>query len=189
MERNVTTRMLGCADYEARWIDNSMVVKITARGFLPCANHQAQLEKKAGSICEMVFYTQECCVESYTPFSLQAIVVASSSSAFVTVIDALGEHQLAIQPAEIIELEPETEEDMGPHMVYIRQSATEIAEEAYFTVPASTNVLPIFIRAYGPASKRDCAAFIASGNEDFLDELEQLHLKIRKVEDEERAGH
>ena len=178
MGRKTTTRMLGCADYEAQWIDDSMAVRLTARGFLPCANHYAQLEKRVGTMWEMVFYTQESLVESYSPFCLQAIVMVGDNQDTLTVLDALGEHEIAIRPAEIVV----PEEDMGRYIVYARKTAIDVPDETYFTQPVGTKVLPIFSRAFGPACKADCAAFIAVANDRFMTELDELHAKIERVE-------
>jgi len=170
--------MLGCADYKAQWVDDSMAVRLTARGFLPCSNHFAQLEKLADGGWEMVFYTQESRDETYSPFCLQAIVIVSEGQNAVLVNDALGRHAIDIRPAEKVAVE----QDAGDHIVYARKSAVNVPDETYFTLPVGTKVLPIFARAYGPASKADCAAFIASANVDFMMELDQLHAKIERAE-------
>ncbi len=181
MKREPTMRMLGCADYEARWVDDSQMVKLTARGFLPCANHQAQLEKGADGIWETVFYTQEDSVESYTPFCLQAFVMVDTNGASLFVKDALGVHKLAIQAAKV----KASEEDTGSYIVYARKAAIDVPDETYFTQPVGTKVLPIYNRAFGPASKAHCAEFIATANDKFMIELDELHAKIEKVEGRE----
>lgn len=176
MGRKTTTRMLGCADYEARWIDDSMTVQLTAKGFLPCSNHHAQMEKRADGGWEMVFYTQETCDETYTPFAVQAIAIAENSQDRITISDALGTHGVAIQPAEV------KPEDTGDFFVYARKTTVKVPDETYFILPAGTRVLPIYRRAFGPASKADCRAFIASANNRFMMELDELHAKIARVE-------
>ncbi len=178
MGRKMTTRMLGCAEYEAKWIDESMAVRLTARGFLPCDNHFAQLEKRADDGLEMVFYTQECRDEAHTPFCLQAIIRVEGYSNVVLVVDALGAHEIAICPAEGVVAESDT----GSHIVYARKTAVNVPDETYFTLPIGTKVLPIYSRAFGPSSKTECAAFIASANNDFMMELDELHAKIERVE-------
>ncbi len=177
MGRITTTRMLGCADYKAQWIDDSMAVRLTARGFLACRNHFAQLEKRADGGWELVFIAQDCAEESYIPFCTEAIVVASADDETVSVRDALGQYDIAIQPAEAA-----VPEDAGEHIVYARNTAVNVPDETYFTQPVGTKVLPIYARAFGPASKSACAAFIASANADFMVELDQLHAKIERAE-------
>jgi len=181
MTRETTLRMLGCADYEARWVDESQMVQLTARGFLPCANHHAQLEKGADGGWETVFYTQEHAEESYTSFCLQAFVMVDKNSNAILVKDALGVHELPIQAPVV---KPE-EADTGLYIVYARKAAIDVPDETYFTQPVGTKVLPIYSRAYGPASKADCAAFIATANDRFMEELDELHAKIERVEGRE----
>jgi len=178
MGRKSTMRMLGCAEYEAKWIDDSMAVLITARGFLPCANHFAQLEVQADGSCEMVFYIQDSREESYSPFCLQVIVMVDNDGDSVLMVDALGRHEISVKPAEV----KAREEKRGLHIVYARKSSVNVPDETYFTQPVGTKVLPIFARAYGPSSKPDCEAFIASANADFMVELDQLHAKIERAE-------
>ncbi len=178
MERKTTTRMLGCADYKAQWVDDSMAVRLTARGFLPCANHFAQLEKRADGGWEMVFYTQDSRDETYSPFCLQAIVMASDGQNSVIVSDALGHHEINIRPAEKVVVA----QDARDHIVYARKSVLNVPDETFFTQSVGTKVLPIYAHAFGPASKADCTAFIASANVDFMMELDQLHAKLERAE-------
>ena len=181
MGRKSTTRMLGCADYEAKWLDDSMAVRLTARGFLPCANHFAQLEKRSDGSWETVFYTQDCRDEYHTPFYLQAIVVAEDEQRTVAVTDAFGRHEITIRAAE----QPAPEEDAGDYIVYARKTSVNVPDETFFTQAVGTKVLPIYSRAFGPSSKAACAAFIASANNDFMMELDALHAKIERVEGRE----
>jgi len=178
MGRKNTMRMLGCAEYEAKWIDDSMAVRLTARGFLPCANHFAQLEVQADGGCEMVFYTQDSRDESYSPFCLQAIVMVADDQDTIVMVDALGQHEIRVKPAEV----KRRDETSGLHIVYARNSSVNVPDETYFTQPVGTKVLPIFARAYGPSCKPDCEAFIASANADFMMELDMLHAKIERAE-------
>ena len=178
MTRETTTRMLGCARFEARWIGDSQMVELTARGFLPCASHHAQLEKRVGAVWELVFYTQETGDEFYTPFCLHAKVLVADARDTLIVIDALGEHEIAIQPAE--KVEPDA--DGGSYIVYARKTAIDVPDETYFTLPVGTKVLPIYSRAFGPAGKNECRAFIAMANDKFMVELDELHAKIERVE-------
>jgi len=57
-----------------------------------------------------------------------------------------------------------------------------VPDETFFTQPLGTKVLPIYSRAFGPSSKRECDAFIAAANNDFMMELDALHAKIERVE-------
>ena len=43
---NTETRVFGYGEYEARWIQRSSLVKLTAKGILPCSNYRAQLEQR-----------------------------------------------------------------------------------------------------------------------------------------------
>ncbi|MBL1436071.1 MAG: hypothetical protein COB08_007715 [Rhodobacteraceae bacterium] len=181
MGRKTTTRMLGCAEYDAKWIDDSMAVRLTARGFLPCTNHLAQLEKRVDDGVELVFYTQDSREEAHTPFCLQAILMVEGDSNVVLVVDALGTQEVAIRPAE--NMTPE--EDTGAHIVYARKTVVNVPDETYFTLPVGTKVLPIYSRAFGPSSKAECTAFIASANNDFMMELDELHAKIERVDGRE----
>jgi len=178
MTRELTTRMLGCAEYEARWVDESQMVLLTARGFLPCANHHAQLEKRADGGWETVFYTHESATESYTPFCLQAFVIVEGSKEMLAVTDALGTHELALQAPKAKTVAADT----GRYIVYARKAAIDVPDETYFTQPVGTKVLPIYSRAFGPASKARCAEFITTANDKFMIELDELHAKIERVE-------
>jgi len=155
-----------------------MAVRVNARGSLPCENHFAQLEAQAGGRFEMVFYIQDSRDESYVPFCLQSIGMVADESETIVVVDALGRHDVRIQPAAV----NQKEEPSGQHIVYARKSSVNVPDETYFTQPVGTKVLPIFTRAYGPSSKPDCEAFIASANVDFMMELDQLHAKIERAE-------
>ncbi len=181
MGRKSTTRMLGCAEYEAKWIDDSMAVQLTARGFLPCANHFAQLEKRSNGRWELVFYTQDSSKETHTPFCQQVIMVVEDGCNTVFVMDALGQHEVSIQQAII----QEPSDQPGMHIVYARKTAVNVPDETFFTQPLGTKVLPIYSRAFGPSSKAECDAFIAAANNDFMMELDALHAKIEGVERQE----
>ena len=173
-----TTRMLGCAEYEAKWMDDSMAVQLTARGYLPCANHFAQLEKRSDGSWETVFYTQDCREEKHKPFCQHAILVAEADQTAIFVMDALGRHEVVIGAAESVE----PEDQSGEHIVYARKTALNVPDETFFTQPVGTKVLPIYSRAFGPSSKPECDAFIAAANDDFMMELDALHAKIERVE-------
>ena len=178
MGRKSTTRMLGCAEYEAKWMDDSMAVQLTARGFLPCANHFAQLEKRGDGHWETVFYTQDSRIEKPTPFCQHVILMVESDQDSVFVVDALGRHEVAISPAESVVPEDQT----GVYIVYARKTAVNVPDETFFTQPVGTKVLPIYSRAFGPSSKAECDAFIADANNDFMMELDQLHAKFERAE-------
>ena len=178
MGRKSTTRMLGCAEYEAKWIDDSMAVQLTARGFLPCANHFAQLEKRTDGSWETVFYTQDCREEKHTPFCRQAVLIAGNDQNTVFVTDALGRHEVTIHSADVVAITDQT----GTHIVYARKTSLNVPDETFFTQPLGTKVLPIYSRAFGPSSKAECDAFIAAANDDFMMELDALHAKIERVE-------
>lgn len=175
--RETTTRMLGCADYEATWIGEGTAVRLIAHGFLPCTNHLAQLEKRAEvaspAVTELVFYTQESREETFTPFRLETIVLNSAGSDSLTVIDALGAHQILITSgnAEGREDDASSENDTEKYLVYCRPQGVSQPKEVCFMVPVGTRVLPLYREAFGPAGKRDCAAFIAADTHPFLEKL------------------
>ena len=187
--RTTTTRMLGCAEYTAKWIDQGTAVKLEARGFLPCANHHAQLEKRLapdGAVfTEMVFYTQDCREEDFSPFQLETIVLNESEAEGLIVLDALGLHNVEIAPATQEAEQPLSDdaEDAVQHLVYCRPKGAGDIREACFMVPVGTKVLPIFRLAYGPANKQDCASFIAAETHPFLDILNGM------VKDSARSKH
>jgi len=177
--RTPTTRMLGCAEYTANWIDGGTAVRLVARGFLPCANHHAQLEKRAtpdgASLTELVFYTQESREETFSPFVLETIVLNECEDESLFVLDALGLNNVHIEPA--IEQPTETTaelQDSGQHMVYCRPAGASARPEACFMVPVGTKVLPIYRSAFGPAGKPACAEFIAAETHPFLEKLHDL---------------
>ena len=148
MGRKSTTRMLGCAEYEARWVDDSMAVRLTARGFLPCANHFAQLEKRSDGSWETVFYTQDFREEKHVAFSQDAILVVEDEQTSLFVVDALGRHEIEIRPAE----NQQHGAQSSAHFVYARKNAVNVPDETFFTQPLGTKVLPIYNRAFGPST-------------------------------------
>lgn len=186
MKREITTRMLGCAEYEAQWIGKGLTVRLTARGYLPCANHLAQLEKRSDATWETIFYTQEDSVETFTPFKLQVIVMVNEGDTIVSVMDALGEHRIKIAASRQEEPEVLAGDLREQFLVYFRKDNAKPNKSAYFMVPVGTKVLPIFKRAYGPSHKHDCNSFIDASNFDFLDELALIHDKLGQANDE---GH
>ena len=151
MGRKNTMRMLGCADYEAKWIDDSMAVRLTARGFLPCANHFAQLEVQADGSCEMVFYIQDSRDESYSPFCLQTIVMVEGDHDTVVMVDALGQHEIRVKPAEI----KVREDARGQYIVYARKSSINVPDETYFTAnPLALKFCRFTVALSGRPAKR-----------------------------------
>ena len=48
MDDNEFIRVLGVAEYEAKWVQRSNLIRLRASGILPCSNYKAQLEQRPG---------------------------------------------------------------------------------------------------------------------------------------------
>ena len=82
----VCARTLGIANYDARWIYKSNLVKLTATGLLPCSNYTAELEQRPENILpamwDMVFYTQLYCQKAIKPFHLEVTIYGAKTDGF-----------------------------------------------------------------------------------------------------------
>lgn len=159
-------RVLGVANYEARWVAKSLLVRLTANGILPCANYDAQLEKRPERVVppmwDMVFLVEDVCLKALRPFSINVVMPNTSNAKEIIVRDAAGEHHVPIlQPLEISP-EPsllKSAADLDQYIVYAKLPNTGDGHHGCIVVPADTFVTAIHYRAFGPASKADCESF------------------------------
>ena len=168
MTAKSTSRVLGVANYEARWIAKSLLVRLTATGVLPCINYEAQLEKRPERVSppmwDMVFIVDDYCLKALKPFSVEAIMTSRSSATSITVRDAVGEHQISILQPREKSSEPSllvSASDLDEYLVYAKLPKLDGAHHGCIVVPADTFVTGIHYRAFGPASKADCQAFVS----------------------------
>lgn len=166
MEQMHTTRVHGSANYKAQWIGQSTAVLLTASGVLPCKNFLAQLERRGSRISpstwELVFYMPCEFENAPKSFESEAIVLNTSGDKNLVVIDAMGEHVVPIQAAVNTESENLPTDAYSPsfYVVYNRSGEAEKLGSQIFMMLEGTVVLPIFKKAFGPASKSDCEGFI-----------------------------
>lgn len=167
MSTEQSQRVLGIGEYEARWIQRTTLVKLTATGVLPCMNFHAQLEKGPErvlpAIWDMVFYIQNVCLTALRPFCVSVVIHDAASADKLVVRDAAGDHEVPIQPwigavstvacAEAIELDL--------HSVHAR--LPKIGDRPYGCIiaPHGTLLPAIYYRVFGPAPLLACEAFKA----------------------------
>ena len=165
-EQAKTQRVLGVAEYEARWIARSFMVRLTAKGVLPCCNYEAQLEMRPERVLppmwNMVFFQEDYCLKALKFFDVEAIILNAEGATSISVTDATGEHQVPIQehlsPTNNSEaLKSAAEQDQ--YIVYAKLPKIGDAHHGCVIVPADFLVTAIHYRAFGPASKSDCDSF------------------------------
>lgn len=164
------TRVLGIATYEARWVQRSSLVRLTARGILPCSNYLAQLEQRPERIIppmwDMVFYAQDWCQRAIRPFEESTVMVNSSGATSISVRDAMGTHDVPIQQAFELEGGPAKGSDAAQEeeqfVVYGKLPKPDTGHQGCIVVPSDSMVTAIHYRAFGPASREDCEMFIQS---------------------------
>ncbi len=78
MSETKAVRLLGLAEYEARWIHITFMVKLTAKGTLPCFNYEAQLEQRPERVLppmwDMLFYVEPVCEKALRPFEKEVVI-------------------------------------------------------------------------------------------------------------------
>ncbi len=159
MTENVS-KVLGSARYEAHWVQRSSLVRLIARGILPCSNYTAQLEQRPERVeppmWNMVFYAPDMCEKRLTYFEEQVTLVNNTGAQLIIVHDAGGEHQVPIvQHSEV-----ETLDDK--FIVYGKLPKPEQGHKGCILVPADSFVTAIHYSAFGPAPQQDCESFMQS---------------------------
>jgi hypothetical protein len=171
MSTEKSQRVLGVGQYEARWVQRSTLVELTATGILPCINYHAQLEqgpeRVVPAIWDMVFYVQDVCLKALRPFRTSVIVHDAASADRLIVHDAAGRHEVPIQPwigAEPFVARSEAIE-VDLHSVHAR--LPRIGDRPYgcIVVPHGTLLPAIYYRVFGPAPLQACEAFRAKNCE------------------------
>ncbi len=166
-EQTKTTKVLGVADYDARWIAKTAMVRLTATGILPCANYQAQLEMRPERVLppmwNMVFFQEEVCLKALKPFSVDVVMINSVGARSISVTDATGEHSVPVKSQfESMDTEVTLKALLGEdeYVVYAKLPKSGDTHHGCIVVPVDTMVTAIHYRAFGPASKSDCEAFV-----------------------------
>ena len=94
-------RVLGSATYEAHWVQRSNLVRLTAKGLLPCSNYIAQIEQRPERITppmwDMIFYVPDSCQKALHFFEERVTMVNSTGATSITVRDAAGTHEVSIR--------------------------------------------------------------------------------------------
>jgi hypothetical protein len=162
------TKVLGTAQYEARWVQRSFLVRLTAMGTLPCSNYSAQLEQAPDRVVppnwQMIFYIEDFCLRETKPFTEEVLMVNDTGAKTILVTDASGEHHIPIQEANVPIPNAEalrSAADRDEYVVYAKLPRPEEGHNGCIVVPADYFVTGIQYRAFGPASKADCETFVA----------------------------
>ena len=167
MSTEQSKRVLGIGQYEARWVQRSTLVKLTATGILPCVNYHAQLEKGPEkvlpAIWDMVFYVQDVCLPAIRPFRTSAIVHDAASAGKLIVHDAAGHHEVPIQ--QWIGAEPlvALSHAIGIDLFSVHALLPKIGNRPHgcIVVPHGTLLPAIYYRVFGPAPLLECEAWKA----------------------------
>ncbi|WP_424993574.1 hypothetical protein [Oceaniradius stylonematis] len=167
MSEESIKRVLGVADYDAYWIGKSLLVRLTAHGLLPCFNYTAQLEQRPERVSppnwNMVFYTPDVCMTALRPFEVSVVMSNVGGASSLRVFDATGENEVKIRHEsdreQTTNLQSALEKDQ--FVVHARVPKGASGHHGCIVVPADMVVSAIYYRAYGPASKADCDAFVA----------------------------
>lgn len=165
-EQAKTQRVLGVAEYEARWIARSFMVKLTAKGILPCYNYEAQLEMRPERVLppmwNMVFFQEDYCLKARKFFEVEAIILNAEGATSISVTDATGEHQISIQEHLSPTINSEalrSAAEQDQYVVYAKLPKIGDVHHGCIIVPADFLVSAIHYRAFGPASKSECDTF------------------------------
>ncbi|MEM7299590.1 MAG: hypothetical protein AAF468_00780 [Pseudomonadota bacterium] len=160
-------KVLGMGVYEARWIGRSFLVRLTARGILPCSNYEAALEQRPEKIFppmwNMVFYVSETCEKGLKYFE-ESVTVYAEGADSLTVHDATGGHDVPIQPAFPLRTDENNAAFAEPEKlcVYAVLPAPIDGHRGCLIVPCGTILPAIYYPAFGPASREECEEFVAS---------------------------
>lgn len=167
MEKITTSRVLGTAEYEARWVARSFLVRLTAIGILPCANFSAQLEQRSERVVppmwDLVFYIEPFCLKAIKPFSLEVLIHNPGGAEHLIVRDAAGEHEIPVlasfESADRQNVNEVLAEDL--YSVHARLSRPSKGHHGCIVVPHGSILPAIYYRAFGPSRKQDCEDFVA----------------------------
>lgn len=169
MTDNTFKRTYGVANYKATWIGKSLLVRLTASGILPCYNYTAQLEKRPERVeppnWDMIFYTQDVCLKALKPFNVEVTIPNTTGATSILVYDALGEQYVPIE-YDVEFAEPEASgpieccADKDEYIVYARLPKPGSGHQGCIVVPADSVVIAIYYKAFGPAPKAECDAFV-----------------------------
>lgn len=162
------SRVLGSGAYEARWVQRSNLVRLTAKGLLPCSNYIAQLEQRPERIIppmwDMIFYVPDSCQKGLRYFEESVTMVNSSGATAISVRDAIGTHEVPIQlpfaAGEEVASAAEDEEESEQFIVYAKLPKPDKGHKGCIIVPSDSLVTMIHYKAFGPASYDDCKMYL-----------------------------
>lgn len=169
LDASMKKRVLGVATYSATRFKEGGLVTLTAVGVLPCINYEAQLEQRPERILppnwDMAFYIEDVCLKALKPFELSVIVSGSNEAESITVVDSIGRHEVPVITVSSINVSEQPFAaacDLDEFCVYARVPApfTGQQHQGCIVLPADVIVAAIYYRAFGPASKADCDAFV-----------------------------
>lgn len=167
-----TTRVLGVGGYKARRVSKGMV-RLMAKGLLPCCNFDAQLEQRNEDPdprkWDLIFYVYEGAAKVSKPFSLHSFVKVPDSEKTMFIRDAVGDQEVVIEDPLPVTEGPgrfATAADRDRFMVYGRLPRPHEGHHGCIIVPADAYMVSVYYQAFGPASKLDCEAFVRENADD-----------------------
>lgn len=184
MSDTVFKKVLGVADYEAKWVQRSNLVRLRAVGILPCSNYEAQLEQRPERVIppmwSMAFLIQDICLTAVRPFVEERFFPAPPRTKSITVFDAVGENQVELSGSttdsiELVDLSSASDRD--EYNVYARVVATDGPPSGCIVVPADAVVIAIYYCVFGPATKAECDAYVAKN----CDNAQEIKLRGGEV--------
>ncbi|MCR5856520.1 hypothetical protein [Mesorhizobium sp. J428] len=161
-----TEKVLGTAEYRAVRSPLEGTVTLTAAGILPCMNYSAQLEMRPERIMppmwDMVFFVQPLCLTAMKPFEI-SVVIAGNAAKFdvIRVMDATGWVEVPVVDPFVPVNFAEAQAEAARFLVYARLPFPPgSTHSGCIVVPEGTLVPAIYYRAFGPASRQECDAWL-----------------------------
>ncbi len=163
------TAVYGSATYEARWVQRSNIIRLTASGILPCYNYDAELVQRPERVSppqwNLVFLTEPVCWKALKPFTIKTEFPGIDGQETVMVIDASEENEIPILPAYN---EAESMGLLATASVSDMYSVHALSTDDVKTNPTGCQIVPsdwlvaaIYTRVFGPAPKSDCDKFVS----------------------------
>jgi len=158
-------KVLGHGRYEAHWMHQTSLVKLTASGQLPCANGFAQFEMRGERVIpplwNFVFYLAQPGQSGLRVFEKSVYMINSTGTDTVIVHDAAGMNEVPIRSQDAPTSDPGS--SVG-FVVQARFPAPKSGHAGCVIVPVDALLPAHYYRAFGPARHDDCAAFVTDNN-------------------------
>ena len=165
MERKSVTKVLGTANrYEAHWVGKSLLVKLSAKGLMPCLNMESAFERDPREIeppiHRFVFFVEDYCLTAVKEIDATITFPNTTFADSVVVLDAEGEHVVPVKDANAELMPTKKMGEQEDFIVYAKLPKPDKGHHFCIVVPEGTIVTADRYRAFGPASKEDCDDFV-----------------------------